>query len=450
LIDLPYPDDCTAFFEPLSDRDWAVWLDSAAPGIGQGRLDLIAALPRVTIVAHGREVEINEIGQPTRLVQGNPLTVLGDYLQGGGEDGYAGGALGYFAYDMARQFTPLPALAEDAEHLPDMAVGVYDGFVVLDHERRTCQIRAQDTPEGMRWAERMQALLLDAGERGLPEFNTLGPLRQNLAPDAYAGAFQKVRAYIRAGDCYQINLAIRFETAYQGHPWHAYKLLRACNPAPYAAWLNLPFAQILSASPESFLKVEGGRVVTRPIKGTRRRAQDPQADALLAAELSGSAKDRAENLMIVDLLRNDLGRVCIPGSIQVPELFKLERFATVHHLVSTVEGRLAPGKAALDLLEASFPGGSITGAPKRRAMEIIESLEPHRRGVYCGSIGHIGFNGDMELNIAIRTLVCSRGQARFWAGGGVVADSDLQAEYQECLDKAHALRQVLDSLRKPS
>jgi para-aminobenzoate synthetase component 1 len=255
--------------------------------------------------------------------------------------------------------------------------------------------------------------------------------------------FARIQRYITAGDCYQVNLAQRFSAPVAGDSWLAFQALRRLNPAPYSAYLNHPACRVLSSSPERFLEVRGGRVETKPIKGTRPRAAAPEADSALARELSESLKDRAENLMIVDLLRNDLGKVCAPGSVAVPRLFGLESFATVHHLVSTVIGRLADGLDAVALLRGAFPGGSITGAPKLRSMEIIEELEPHRRGLYCGAIGWLGFNGDMDTNIAIRTLVASEGEMRFWAGGGIVADSHADAEYQECLDKAAAMLRLL-------
>src|SRR5690606_14358319 len=219
--------------------------------------------------------------------------------------------------------------------------------------------------------------------------------------------------------------------------------LRIINPAPFSAYLNTPYAQILSASPERFLRVVGGRVETRPIKGTRPRAGHARLDAEIIEALAASEKDRAENLMIVDLLRNDLSKCCAPGTVRVPRLFEVESFATVHHLVSTVTGELRADRDALDLLRGCFPGGSITGAPKLRAMQIIEELEPHRRGVYCGAIGYLGFDGGMDLNIAIRTMVYSRGVIRFWAGGGIVADSRLEDEYQETYDKAAAMLRLL-------
>ena len=222
----------------------------------------------------------------------------------------------------------------------------------------------------------------------------------------------------------------------QCSPWRGYRAIRAQNPSPFGAYLEYDDFGVLSFSPERFLRLTGNRVVTSPVKGTRPRGASAEEDERLMKELANSAKDRAENLMIVDLLRNDLGRVCRPGSIAVSRLFDVERFASVHHLVSSGTGELRRDDDALSLLRACFPGGSITGAPKIRAMEIIEELEPQRRGVYCGAIGYIGFNGDMDTNIAIRTLVTKGSRAWFWAGGGIVADSEVDAEYKECLDKA--------------
>jgi len=260
----------------------------------------------------------------------------------------------------------------------------------------------------------------------------------------YGRTFARVKSYLLEGDCYQVNLAQCFSAPVSGDPFAGYQALRWLNPAPFSAYLKTPFARILSSSPERFLAVREGRVETRPIKGTRPRGRTPEADAALQQELAESAKDRAENLMIVDLLRNDLGRVCTPGSVQVPELFAVESYATVHHLVSTVTGRLAPGRDAASLLRACFPGGSITGAPKIRAMEIIEELEPRRRGVYSGAIGYLGFDGAMDTNIAIRTLIHGANQIRFWAGGGIVHDSRVEEEYRETLDKAAALLWLLE------
>jgi para-aminobenzoate synthetase component 1 len=261
--------------------------------------------------------------------------------------------------------------------------------------------------------------------------------------EAYARGFDRIQRYIRDGDCYQVNFAQRFVARVSHDAWTLYQRMRQDNPAPYGALLEYPFGQVLSSSPEQFLGLRGGLVQTRPIKGTRPRGDSAGQDMALRAELLSSEKDRAENVMIVDLLRNDLGKVCRPGSIEVPGLFEIESFATVHHLVSTVTGRLREDSDALDLIAACFPGGSITGAPKQRAMQIIDELEPVRREVYCGSVFRLGFDGNLDSSIAIRTALLRGRELYYWAGGGIVADSDCQAEYQESLDKAAAFLRLI-------
>jgi para-aminobenzoate synthetase component 1 len=273
------------------------------------------------------------------------------------------------------------------------------------------------------------------------------PIRSSFTHGGYVEAVARVREYIFSGDIFQANLSQRFEAPLAERPWTLYRRLRARNAAPFAAFLDLPGAAILSASPERFLRADvGGHVETRPIKGTRPRGHGPEHDAALGAALTQSAKDQAENLMIVDLMRNDLSRVCAPGSVRVPELFTLEQYATVHHLVSTVEGQLAGGAGAIELLRATFPGGSITGAPKLRAMEIIAELEPSQRGVYCGCIGYLSVTGALDTNIAIRTAVAAHGRVLFSAGGGIIADSNPEQEYRETLDKARGIIDVLAPL----
>jgi para-aminobenzoate synthetase component 1 len=360
---------------------------------------------------------------------------------------FPGGALGYFAYDLGRRIDRLPLVARDAEGLPEVAVGIYAWAVVTDHVER-CRWLVWNDIGG---APPLESLLETFASVPRPSrrapFAVLSPVVSNLDRAAYAAAFARIQRYIRDGDCYQVNFAQRYSARVEGDPWPVYRALRRQSPAAFGAYLSLPFCKVLSNSPERFLEVRGRAVETRPIKGTRPRHADPAQDAALAADLARSAKDRAENLMIVDLLRNDLGKSCEPGSIEVPRLFEVESLATVHHLVSTVTGRLRADCDATDLLRGCFPGGSVTGAPKRRAMQIIEELEPHRRGIYCGSIGYLGFEGAMDTSIAIRTLVVSEGSARFWAGGGIVADSQEEAEFDETLVKAAAIRSLLEGCR---
>ncbi|MDD5364615.1 MAG: aminodeoxychorismate synthase component I [Gallionellaceae bacterium] len=448
---IPYRPDSALLFEAIADEPWSVFLDSGRPRTSAGRLDILAARPSTTLVTRGGMTEIRRYGPDRQaavsLSPGDPFALLRQHLAADGighELPFAGGAIGYFGYDLARRVERLPCQARDAEAIPEMAVGIYDWAVVVDHEQRTaCLAGALRDPRTERDWDKLVALFSAppiAADRipARPPFR-VGPMRSNFDPAAYRQAFARIQRYIAAGDCYQVNLAQRFSAPVAGDHWLGYQALRRLNPAPYSAYLNHPAVRVLSSSPERFLVVRQGRVETKPIKGTRPRAAAPEADSALARELQGSIKDRAENLMIVDLLRNDLGKSCVPGSVAVPRLFEIESFATVHHLVSTVIGRLSKDVDAVALLRACFPGGSITGAPKLRAMEIIEELEPDRRGVYCGAIGWLGFNGDMDTNIAIRTLVSSGAQLRFWAGGGIVADSQADEEYQECLDKAAAL-----------
>jgi para-aminobenzoate synthetase component 1 len=359
---------------------------------------------------------------------------------------FNGGALGYFGYDLGRRLEKLPHLAQDAENIPDMAIGIYEWAVIVDHQQQQTWLVGWDIAPA-RWqaliAQFSQLTALEYEE----DFQVTAPITANMSAEQYAQAFEKIKFYLTEGDCYQVNLTQRFSSTCTGNPWAAYQALRKINAAPFSAYLNLPQVQILSSSPERFLQVVAGEVETKPIKGTRRRHANAVLEQKQINDLQNSPKDRAENLMIVDLLRNDLSKSCQIGSVHVPKLFAIETYTTVHHLVSTIKGTLAAQQHALDLLRSCFPGGSITGAPKIRAMEIIEEVEPHRRGVYCGAIGYIDVNGNMDTNIAIRTLVHSDNTIRFWAGGGIVYDSVLADEYQESFDKAAALLQLLQQFR---
>jgi para-aminobenzoate synthetase component 1 len=447
LTELPYHSDSALLFEAIADLPWAVFLDSGLHHPGQSRYDILSAQPYMRLVTRGALTEINE--ERIELSREDPFDLLRERLAtepgSGGTLPFCGGAIGYFGYDLARRLQRLPARAADGERIPEMAIGIYDWALVVDHlERRTWLVgQGRDPDTDLKWDSLVRLFSAPVRERPRLPFRMTSPIVSSLTHRAYAQAFEQIKRYIFDGDCYQVNLAQRFSASTTGDPWLAYQALRVLNPAPFAAYLSTPYAHVLSASPERFLRVEGGQVETKPIKGTRPRAGHARLDAELAQALRASEKDRAENVMIVDLLRNDLSKNCRLGSVTVPRLFDVESFATVHHLVSTVRGELAPGRDALALLRGCFTGGSITGAPKLRAMQIIEELEPNRRGVYCGAIGYIGFDGDMDVNIAIRTLVISRGETRFWAGGGIVADSRLEDEYQETFDKAAALLNLL-------
>jgi para-aminobenzoate synthetase component 1 len=379
---------------------------------------------------------------------------------------FTGGAVGYWAYDYGRRLERVPAMARDDTGLPDAVLALYDVVGAFDHQSRQAWLFSSGLPldePGIRVGRAQARLdrflhLLSAGRRPtgpLPR-RTDQPLRpvSTFTPERYRQAVEEVKRRIAAGDIFQANLSQRWTVeARVGEPGQLALLLAEAlaigSPAPHGAYFGAEDHAVVSASPERFLELRQRRVETRPIKGTRPRSPDPARDAALAAELLASAKDRAENVMIVDVLRNDLGRVCVTGSVETPALCELESFAQVHHLVSRVTGELAPDRDAFDLLDACFPGGSITGAPKLRAMEILEELEPVRRHIYTGSIGYLDWRGDADWNIAIRTMLVTPGAVRFAAGGGITAGSDPDAEFEETLVKAEGMRAALERLVGP-
>lgn len=399
--------------------------------------------PRATVVTRGAETRVrtretawSSSENPFALIRSLVASVRARQALP-----FAGGAIGYCGYDLGRRLNELPLLAPEPGRLPDLAFGIYDAALVMDH------INGETTLVGVgggyrdlreRWMELLSSC---------PAPATRFEVRRTLAPEIrkqdYETAVARIKRYIHAGDCYQVNYTQPFSARIEGDPLAFYLELRRASSAPFGAYLNLPFAQVMSASPERFVKVSGDTVEAQPIKGTRPRSRDPAADHRNAGDLVDSTKDKAENLMIVDLLRNDLGKVCRPGSISVPRLFELKSYYNVHHLVSTVAGSLERGRDAWDLLAACFPGGSITGAPKRRAMEIIDELEGRPRGVYCGSIGYYSADGGMDMNIAIRTVVHRDGDLEVWGGGGIVADSEPEDEYRESLDKISGFQSIL-------
>ena len=359
------------------------------------------------------------------------------------------GAIGHLSYDLGRLFEVLAPPAPAEPHATDLRLGFYDLILAFDRREKRAWLCSSGFPET---APEARAARAEARARDLvrriaapaPPPTPTVPVdgwRSNFTEVTFCKAVRRVQEHIRAGDIYQANLAQRFEAPlpHGFDPWAFYRVLRRVNPAPFAAFLSDGETTIASSSPERFLNLRDGLVEARPIKGTIARSADPDEDRARAAALLASPKDRAENVMIVDLLRNDLSRVCAPGSVEVPVLCGLESYAAVHHLTSVVRGRLRPGLGATDLIAACFPGGSITGAPKIRAMDVITSLETVARGVYCGAIGYLGFDGTMNLNIAIRTAVLGRDRAVVQAGGGITLLSDPAAEYAETLVKADRL-----------
>ncbi|EPC4490237.1 aminodeoxychorismate synthase component 1 [Serratia liquefaciens] len=436
LKSLPYtPTTLLELFAPLAQHPWAMLLHSGFAEHSHNRFDILVAAPKVTLTTRGQITEICR-GMEEQQSQEDPFQLLQQQLEQQNQHPAAntdlpfqGGALGLFGYDLGRRVEKLPQMAQADITLPDMAVGIYDWALIADHHKKTLTLLSYgDTEQRWQW-------LCSQQSEPQQDFTLTSRWQANMTRQQYGEKFQRIQQYLRSGDCYQINLAQRFSADYQGDEWQAFQQLNASNRAPFSAFLRLPDNAVLSVSPERFLWLENQQIQTRPIKGTLPRLADAEQDAQQAQRLANSAKDRAENLMIVDLLRNDIGRVAEPGSVKVPELFVVEPFPAVHHLVSTITALLPERTPATELLRACFPGGSITGAPKVRAMEIIEELEPQRRNAYCGSIGYISACGAMDTNITIRTLFTESGRIYCSAGGGIVADSQEQAEYQETFDK---------------
>ena len=454
--EIPYLDPVLAF-QPFAADAYAIFLDSALVDGRLGRYSFIAADPFQTMTSKG-----NTIWLGNQRITGDPLEILRRELARypltpqTGIPLFQTGVAGYFAYDLCHHLEDLPIPGVDDMLFPDLALGFYDVVVAFDQEEHRAWIISSGHPaesDALRSARahararEFQVRLGTAPARvAIPQPPAHPPqIRSNFTRPAYENAVQRVIDYIYAGDIFQANVSQRFQAELPADdtPFNLYQRLRAINPAPFAAYLNLGETVIASASPERFLLLRGDEVETRPIKGTRPRGATPEADRALADELLASEKDRAENVMIVDLLRNDLSRACQDHSVNTPEICILESYATVHHLVSTVEGRLPFGTNAVDLLRVTIPGGSITGAPKIRAMEIIAELEPTWRGPYCGNIGYISFTGNMDTSIVIRTYAIQGNTVTFQAGGGIVADSDPAAEYEETIDKAQALMDAL-------
>lgn len=424
----------------------AVFLDSAGGPTALTRYSYICADPFLLLRSKDRCVEIAH-GLKTEQMDADPLDVLGGLLERyrlpvvPGLPPFQAGCAGYLAFELARQIERLPAHALDDLGLPEMYLGFYDWVIAHDHQtdQRWLIAKGSETmgvPAEER-VRRVMTYLETARSDSVARLRRPTRVTSTFGRQQYLSAVRRVKDYIVAGDVYQVNLSQRFTIATAGSdPWGLYRRLRAVNRAPFAAYLHYPEVAVLSSSPELFLRLEGGDVMTRPMKGTRPRGQSDEEDHGLSTELAASVKDRAENLMITDLMRNDLGRVCIPGSITVPDLFTIETYPTVFQMVSTVQGRVGPGVDAVGLLRACFPGGSVTGAPKIRAIEIIDELEPTQRSVYCGAIGYMGFDGSVEMCIPIRTLLAKGDTVYCQVGGGIVADSDPGAEYDETLHKA--------------
>lgn len=432
-------------------------LDSSRPASHFGRYDIAMAEP-LAVITHKDGVTKVEQNNTTKTTNIDPFSLIGQLqsellvdtskLSQAQGIPFTGGAAGLFGFDLGRSIEVIPSTAAADIAMEDLCIGIYPWAIITDHELRSSYLVSQLNELS---TEALKADILLAKPAQAKEFALESDFVSNMTREQYAEKFYRVIDYIHAGDCYQVCLAQRFDAPYKGNPWAAYKQLRQVSPTPFSAYMETPEGALLSLSPERFLKVDNCKVETKPIKGTRPRGKTDTEDQQLIKELAASPKDRSENVMIVDLLRNDISKHCLPFSVKVPSLFAIETYSNVHHLVTTVTGELESSEQILPLLKGAFPGGSITGAPKLRAMEIIEELEPHRRNGFTGSIGYISSNGRMDTNICIRTLVTNAkgdggGHIYCWAGGGLIADSECDSEYQETFDKVDNLLNGLRAL----
>ncbi len=436
-------DTLLTWFSAIEHQPWSFLLRSSAQDHPNNRWDILVADPIATLETYGQKTIVTHPDGTQTTHESDPFALINEltlrYLPHHSPHQnlpFIGGALGYFAYDLGRRIEAIPTQAINELNTPDMAIGLYDWAILLDHHTQELTVVQPQSADRLTWLAQQQP-------QNPESFALTSEWHANMTPSTYHNKFNQIQHYLKSGDCYQINLAQRFCADYSGSEWQAFLTLEQNNGAPFSAFLRLPNSAILSVSPERFLSCWDNRIETKPIKGTRPRHQDPEQDQRMANELQQAPKDRAENVMIVDLLRNDIGRIAQPGSVKVPHLFAVESFPAVHHLVSTITGELPSKHSPTELLRACFPGGSITGAPKVRAMEIIEELEPHRRHVYCGSIGYISRCGRMDTNITIRTLLACQQKLHVWAGGGIVADSKFEEEYQETLDKVGKILPLL-------
>lgn len=455
-LDLPSHIKSRSLFQNIQDEPFAMLLDSAESTHPNSNFDIIVANPVATIRQFSdgsinEESVIKASSHNKQRPKGNPfesaqslLTLLEKHQVPDTHLPFLAGLLGYASYDSGRHLERLPELANNPYNSPNFVVGLYSWSIIKDYQSGTfylCYAEAFGKPD-------LTGILVD--EPQSEKFNLTAPWQSNLTRQEYFSGIEKIHQYLLAGDCYQVNFAQRFSSQYSGSEWQAYLALIEANHAPFSAYINVPECVIISCSPERFVSVKNRQVETKPIKGTLPRSTDPAQDQQNAVTLQNSSKDRAENLMIVDLLRNDLSKTCEANTVEVSELFAIESFPAVHHLVSTIRAKIKANHSPLDLLASAFPGGSITGAPKIRAMEIIEELEPHRRHIYCGSIFYLGLRDDFDSSICIRTLLLEQDNIYCWAGGGIVADSKAEAEYQESLDKVHKILPVLANLGEVS
>ena len=454
LISLPYVSDSSIYFEAIANDPWSCYLDSGIQDdldeniSDKSRYDIIVSHPFIKIIADESTVSIEE-NNLKKITKENPFNVLEGILANFDIQEtslpFTGGALGYFSYELSQS-----SIKNNKDHvgMPLMMIGIYDWALIVDHQEKTACIAShlinKDTKDYL--------ITLTKKLKSVKPNNQLFKINSNIKSllnfEAYELMVNKILSFIKEGDVYQINISNKYIVSCEGNSWTGYKKLREINRAPFMAYFHFDDFDILCGSPERFIQSHSKRVETRPIKGTEPRDINPIKDKENAEKLLASEKDRAENLMIVDLLRNDLSKNCIPGSVNVKALCELKSYSNVHHLESIIEGVLKPHSTLTKLLKDCFPGGSITGTPKKRSMEIISDLEPHRRDIYCGSIGYIGFNHNMDTNIAIRTLVRKDNNIHFYSGGGIVAQSKPKNEFDEIAFKASNIRKWINFFKK--
>lgn len=456
-----------ALFETLQSYPYAFFLDSSAIGEKLGRFSFLGCDPFLVFKSKKDAIELEWNDGRHESFRSNPFHYLKRLFEkykipeDDSSIPFTSGAVGYFAYDMKDFIEELPDISDDDLALPDCILGFYDVVIIYDHLEKRAHIASSGFPEteeserkkrGSLRLKDFKNRISKARETEYKFSPALSPsLKSNFSYASYAETIKKAKAYIKKGDIYQVNLSQRFQTTLNMEPVELYSRLRDFSPAPFSSYLDFKDVLVLSSSPERYLLKKGDYIHTRPIKGTRPRGKDKAQDLSLVKELISSDKDRAEHIMIVDLERNDLGRICEYGSVNVEESIVLEKYANVFHLVSTVAGRLKEDVGPIDCFVATFPGGSITGAPKIRSMEIIEELEPVKRSVYTGAIGYISFDGNMDTSIVIRTFIIKGKDVYFQVGGGIVADSDPEKEYEETIHKARGLMRSIgiDTAKEP-
>jgi len=427
-IKIKYYKNSCFYGEFLKNNDWFVFLDSCNDISGFGQYDILSSNPHTKITTFGNLINVRE-GHNTSTFYDNPLDVIKKYfnLKSGDSDlPFNKGMIGYFGYDAFEK-------QSETKINPDIAVGFYDWAIIVDHTNQMSWLTYETKTDFI-----SRVIRLCNNSDSIVNYNTeytFTNFKNNTSYDKYIKDVTTIKNYITNGDCYQVNYSQNFEAEYKGDPWDIYKDLRKINPAPYSSFLKVDDSYIISSSPERFISIKNNVVETKPIKGTLKRLKDAALDLNQITILRNDEKNIAENLMIVDLLRNDISKCCELNSVKVEKLFDIESYTSVHHMVTTIVGKLKPNISSPDILRACFPGGSITGAPKKRAMEIINELETSKRNIYCGSIGYFDENNNMDTNICIRTIAMHDNTLNFSAGGGVVYDSVPIDEYHESLQK---------------